>query len=383
MAKSKQYTKEETQKNVLEHSQAKLDFYKNYLWHYLTVLLQDKYTSKVNIYDVFCGTGIYENGGKGSPIIAMDAINAMITKYPDKNISLTINDINETKVNSAKTYIESNYGHISNLLDVYNLDASNMLTLVIDKIKQTKSREKNLIFIDPYGYKEIYKKDILSIMQAGKSEIILFLPISNMYRFSKVALIDEENASFRHLQRFIEDFFEDKSHPIYDGNFEHQLEYIDFIKDALSFQESYYSACYTIQRDTKNYYALFFLTSHLYGLEKILETKWLLDSTSGEGFEQGKEPTLFDEINQSNRKESCLLKFEFILNQMLAEYKTNCEIYKIGLKNGFLPKHVNKILEKNREKLIFDRDIKLKKESFLIGHKYMKINDIRYRVKIK
>ena len=31
---------------------------------------------------------------------------------------------------------------------------------------------------------------------------------------------------------------------------------------------------------------------------------------------------------------------------MLAEYKTNCEIYKIGLKNGFLPKHVNKILEK-------------------------------------
>lgn len=142
----------------------------------------------------------------------------------------------------------------------------------------------------------------------------------------------------RHLDicKDLQKIFEDKNHPIYDGNFEHQLEYIDFIKDALSFQESYYSARYTIQRDTKDYYALFFLTSHLYGLEKILETKWLLDSTSGEGFEQEKEPTLFDEINQSDRKESCLLKFEFILNQMLAEYKTNCEIYKIGLKMVFL-----------------------------------------------
>lgn len=382
MAKIKQYTKEETQKNVLEHSQAKLDFYKNYLWRYLTVLLQDLYTTKVNIYDVFCGTGIYENGGKGSPIIAMDAIKKMIKKYPTKQISLTINDVYEARVGSAKAYIENNYSSICNLLNVYNTDVSEMLKLVIDKISKTKSKEKNLIFIDPYGYKEIYKKDILSIMQAGKSEIILFLPISNMYRFSKIALVDEDNASYQHLQRFIEDFFEDKEHPIYDGNFEHQLQYIDFIKNALSFQ-NIYSASYTIQRDTKNYYALFFLTSHIYGLHQIIETKWKLDEHIGEGFIQAQEKHLFTEDFNLEKHKEHFSKFEENMKIFLKEYRSNKEIYEFTLVQGFRSKHANQLMDKIENNLEFENNFKARKKSFLLGYKYWKENNIRYRVKIK
>ncbi|OHD92895.1 MAG: hypothetical protein A2552_02390 [Sulfuricurvum sp. RIFOXYD2_FULL_44_160] len=383
MAKSKQYTKQETQNNVFEHSQAKLDFYRSYLWRYLTILLSDAYTTKINIFDVFCGVGVYDNGGKGSPIIAMDAIKEMNEKFPTKQVTLTINDLDKARVDFVSTYISEHYRIQRDVLKSHNIDASDMLKAVILHIAKTTSEEKNLVFIDPYGYKEIYKKDILDIMNAGKSEIILFLPISNMYRFSKVALTDEKNASYAHLQRFIADFFEDKSHPILDGNFEHQLEYIKFIKDALSFNNKYYTASYTIQRDTKNYYALFFLTSHIYGLHQIVDTKWKLDENAGQGFSKIQEKHLFSDDFDTDRQEKYFLNFENSLKIFLDEYKSNKQIYEFTLKEGFQPKHANMILEKIKGLLIFENNYKPKARYYLLGFKYWKEQEIRYRVKIK
>lgn len=255
-----------------------------------------------------------------------------------------------------------------------------MIKTVITNIKDTKNDEKNLVFIDPYGYKEIYKNNILDIMKAGKSEIILFLPISNMYRFSKDAIANEENKSYMHLRRFIEEFF-DENHPIYKGAFEHQLEYIDYIKNALCFNDIYFSASYSIQRDTKNYYSLFFVTSHIYGLEKVLETKWKLDALCGEGFEQSKQVGLFDEENKENKKNECLEELKISLLSFLNEYKTNYDIYEFVAKEGFLPIHANKVLEDMRESLSFESDYKPRKNAFLIGYKYYKAKDKRYRVK--
>lgn len=381
MAKIKHHTKKETLSNVFEHSQAKLEFYKNYLWRYLTVLLNDSYTTKINIYDIFCGVGIYDDGGKGSPVIAVEAIKNLQAKYKDKNITLTINDINKGSVEKVKRYIDNNFKNICKI-NSYNCDAKEMFQIVISNIKQSNKNEKNLIFIDPYGYKEIYKNNILDIMNAGKSEIILFLPISNMYRFSKDALCDEENKSYVHLRRFIEEFF-DESHPIYEGKFEHQLEYIEFIKKALCFNDVYFSASYSIQRDTKNYYSLFFVTSHIYGLEKVLETKWKLDALCGEGFEQNKQAGLFDEENKENKKNECFEKLKISLFSFLNEYKINYEIYEFIVKEGFSPSHANKALEEMRESLIFESDYKPRKNAFLVGYKYYKEKDKRYRVKIK
>jgi three-Cys-motif partner protein len=61
-------------KNTLQiHSQAKIEFYEKYLNRYLRILCLSKFIKRINIYDVFCGMGIYEDGGKGSPIVAFEA----------------------------------------------------------------------------------------------------------------------------------------------------------------------------------------------------------------------------------------------------------------------------------------------------------------------
>ena len=55
-----------------EHSRAKVEFYTTYLKRYLRIVNRVSFISQINIYDVFCGMGIYEDGGKGSPIAAFE-----------------------------------------------------------------------------------------------------------------------------------------------------------------------------------------------------------------------------------------------------------------------------------------------------------------------
>jgi len=86
--------KPDAKKVVLPHSQAKLDLYKKYLEHYLRVLSLAQFCTKINLYDIFCGIGLYEDGNVGSPIIAADRIeanNEFLHRHskPVKNISLT------------------------------------------------------------------------------------------------------------------------------------------------------------------------------------------------------------------------------------------------------------------------------------------------------
>jgi len=371
-------TKKETKENIFEHSQAKLEFYENYLKLYLIVLFNDRYTDTINIYDIFCGIGIYEDGNEGSPIIAIKNIEILLEKYT-KNINLIINDIDKSKVNFVERYIYSNHKNRCKV-DAYNLDAIEMLKIVNKKIHISQKNTKNLIFIDPYGYKEIYKEDIFNIMDSKNSEIIIFLPISQMYRFSKSALKDKKNKSYKHLRRFIEDFFE-VGHPIYKETYDNQLQYIEYIKKAFSFNGNYYSASYHIQRQKKDYYALFFITNHIYGLEKILDTKWKLDNLCGKGFKKTKKQiSLFDEMDREEEKENCFNKFKSNLRNFLQKDRTNIDLYEFTLKSGFLPKHTIEILK--TEHLIFDRDIR--KNSFYITYKkYYKEKNIKYKVRIK
>jgi len=369
---------QKTKDNVLEHSQAKLDFYKSYLVRYLTILLNDRFTDIINLYDIFCGIGIYNDGNQGSPIIAMDIIKTLKKKYPNKEITLTINDKDSEKVGFVSTYIKENYQNICNV-EAYCLDAKDMLERVKKSIKQNKNRVKNLVFIDPYGYKEIYKKDINDIMQSKKSEIIIFLPIAQMYRFSNVALNDEENNSYAHLRRFIQDFF-DENHPIYNENMDSQIEYINYIKSALNYENKYFSASYSIQRDNKNYYALFFITNHIYGLDRIIETKWKLDNKCGEGFSKQSETGLFSDYYEEVEKENCLKNLEDSLGVFLSHYRSNTDLYEFSLLLGYMPNQTSEVLKrlKKENKLQFNKE----SQYFYIGWKYFKNNDIKYKVKL-
>lgn len=66
---------------MLIHSEAKVEFFKKYLERYLRILYLAPSVDEINIFDVFCGTGIYDNAKKGSPIVAFDVIKNLRNEY--------------------------------------------------------------------------------------------------------------------------------------------------------------------------------------------------------------------------------------------------------------------------------------------------------------
>lgn len=237
------------------------------------------------------------------------------------------------------------------------LSVAELFPRIIHFFQKQQKQERNIMFIDPYGYKEIHKTDIENFLKNGNTEIILFLPISQMHRFKRVAIVDEENKSYEKLRNFIMEFFE-PHHPLIKGEKISVYKFIDYIKEALSFNQTYFSTSFYIERDKqKNVYALFFITPNIKGFEKILEAKWDMDTSEGRGFKLSVEPSLF-EPSYTN-------EYEVKLEQYIRSgKKTNVDLYHFGLKNEHIPKHTNDILKKWKQlNLLKVFDIETNKEN--------------------
>lgn len=339
--------------NVLPHSQAKLDLYRNYLLHYLRILSQASFCTKINLYDIFCGSGVYDDGKMGSPLIARECIRSNQEWFfkqdkPSKSVTLTINDKQEDKIQRVVQLLESE--KVENCsFKYFNEDADSMLSKVADEVNKFARTERNLVFIDPYGYSKIDKSKIFAVLKNRCSEVILFLPVMQMYRFTGTALTAKEKACYENLRKFIYSFFP-PNHKIHQDGIENILEYINAIKEALTFNGTFYSCSHYIEREKGNYYALFFMTSNIYGLEKMLEVKWRMDPVKGKGFDQKKNLHQMALFSQEFEEQDKRKQLEYLGQLILRESDqknivTNIDIYKLSLINEFLPKHANLVLK--------------------------------------
>jgi three-Cys-motif partner protein len=336
-------------KNILPHTQAKLDLFKGYLEHYLRVLENADFCKQIHLFDIFCGAGLYEDGKRGSPLLTIDCIRNINKEIMNngksiKPITLTVNDFDAEKIENVKS--NADLQGIENCsIEYCNKDANEMLDIVTNRIADYPHDHRNLVFIDPYGYSLISKNRIIQLLRNRCTEIILFLPVMQMYRFTNKALNENEKPQYEPLYKFIMSFFDNQNKVETKTIFE----YIRSIKDALSINHSYFTCSHYIEREKGSYYALFFIGFNIYGLEKMLETKWKLDTAKGRGFNQHKDTMqlcLFEEeMNElDNLREISYLGEILCQNITQKKSLTNVEIYELTLRNEFLPKHANTAL---------------------------------------
>lgn len=342
--------KVDVKKTMQIHSKAKVDFYKTYLERYVAILCQSTYIQHIRIYDVFCGMGIYEDGGKGSPIVAYDTIKNIYEAHNISNnteIELVVNDKSEARIEKVKEYIESNK-HSYCTVRPYNYDINQLLEIIVPEINNTPSDTRNLFFIDPYGYKDIKKDLLLELMKNGYTEVILFLPISHMQRFTNAAIQDEESITqYDPLRDFVYSFFPNTDHPIRQNTVKAK-DYINYVANALKFNDKFFATSYYIERDKANIFALFFMSSNIFGFEKILETKWKLDEEHGGGFrlpEKDQTLDMFAEEFALETKNENARRLRKIIEEALKSPKNNNDIYELVVRNEFLPKHANEVLK--------------------------------------
>lgn len=327
-------SKKDAKKNLLSHSKAKVRLLGEYLNRYLNVICNDGFTERIEVHDLFCGQGIYEDGGEGSPLIILKAINdlnennvAKLKKIP--KIDTFFNDINKNNVQKLKKSIEKNtfhnekYGSISFTVEDYAVKVDELVARL-----NTFKNKKAFIFIDPYEYKHIKISQIQRLLANKKTEVLLWLPTQHMYRF-------EKNATPKVLKDFIEELVPDEEWP----NSQHVWQFLTTLRDRFqqALGDDYYVDNFKIEKDKNTVYSLFFFTSHIRGFEKMLEAKWEIDTEFGVGWHYtGNLPSLFFD-HKTNPLEEKLKSF------LAAGPRTNGEIYLFTLQNGFLPKHTNEI----------------------------------------
>lgn len=292
--------------------------------------------------------GIYEDGGKGSPVVAYDTIKGIYDAHQITNnteITLTVNDISSERINRVCEYINS-HKHSYCSVRPFNLDVGQLFEKILPEIGSTPIDTRNLIFIDPYGYKDIKKELLINLMNNGRTEVILFLPISHMQRFTNAAIQDEDSITqYEPLRHFVYSFFPEEHHPIRQNTVKVK-DYIQYIADALKFGNQHFATSYYIERDKANYFALFFMSSNIFGFEKILETKWKLDEEHGGGFKLPEATgNLFAEEFALEAKTENARKLKGILETALKRPQTNKDIYELVVRNEFLPKHANEVLK--------------------------------------
>ncbi len=340
---------EDARNRMLEHSKAKVELYRRYLSIYLNVLKRVQFINKIYLYDLFAGEGEYGKGEFGSPIESLNCIknHYFANNKHCKGIQFLINDSRYSDIEPGKLKIHrieeiaSTIFQPPNLKIIYNnLDYSQILPLIIQEINNLSANERALIFIDPWGYKEINPKEIKSLFDSRNVEIILFLPISFMYRFSEKALTDDFPEG-KALQLFFKELLGNQK-----PNTLSVHDYINDIKEKfVLLLETKYIATFKIQRDKTNYFCLFFFSHNKKGFQKMIDAKWSVDKESGKGFRLDKTLTLFGE-DELQDYESKL--FNYI---SIEKKRTNQELLDFGYENELLPKHttsaLNKLLEKN------------------------------------
>lgn len=361
----------DTKTNLLDHSEAKVKLLGEYIKRYLNIISNDKYTEIIHVHDLFCGQGLYENGGHGSPLVTLKYIKqtyyTIIEKSPFKRpkINCHFNDIDKLKIEIlSKSIKESSlYYPTFGELNLSSNDYKNEVVKLKERFEKFKN-EKAFVFIDPYGYKELVAKDIKELLgNHKKSEILIWLPIQFMYRFS-----DEGTPPV--LKNFMSELNVENEAK----NTSNVWEFISVLKKGFQkyLGDNFFVDHFSLKKEENTVFCLFFFTSHIKGFEKMLESKWEIDTEEGRGWKySGNAPSLFFE-QKTNELEVSLKSF------IKSEKRFNSDIYDYTLRQGYLTKHATEILsslqKNNQLDVLLSSGEKARKNSFYI--KYFKPTDV-------
>lgn len=337
------------EKGLEDHSKAKIELYKRYLSIYLNIIARVEFIDKIYLYDLFAGEGVYENEEKGSPLVAIQCIkdHYFANGKSCPNTDVYFNDYGQSEIEPDKSKIDRIRSLVQKQFVPPNVKIhytetsySEIIHEVLRNIQKISKSERALLFIDPWGYKEIKPTDLRTLLQNGCTEVLLFLPVYHMYRFADKAI--KEGDKFpggRPLEKFLLTLFRDER-----PNTKSPLLFIDSLSEQFkAFLQIRYTDTFVIERDKGNFFCLFFFTNNKKGYQKMLEAKWAFDENEGKGFMINDNPGqigMFEVVEMNN--------YFFKVKDFLKENIniTNIELFEFGLSNRHLPKHTKMVLDK-------------------------------------
>lgn len=360
-----------TRQTLADHSAAKVRVFSRYLGIYLHILGRVG-IERVHIYDLMCGEGEYADGRQGSALAGLQEVLAYFGNQPAEKLAVryVLNDggtsdmephrykidrVKEKAVQlrfdpAATARLEINY---------FKLPLAEAMAKAIVRVQgMTAHREKALLFIDPWGYKDIHTTDLQAALAGGHSEVLLFLPTEMMYRFASKAYYEDFGGG-QALQNWLTELFPEAL-----PNFADTHAFIRQLRDRLQARlDVPWASHFTLETPNRNTYALFYFTCSRKGLEKMLESQWKEDPDEGTGHRANQTFNLFPPgvmADYPARVEAYLAA---------APNRSNEDLLEFGLREGFLPKHTADVLRSfaGRLQVWEPEGTKLRKNAFYLN----------------
>ena len=336
------------------HSRAKVELFKIYLGTYLNILERADGIDHLKFFDLCAGEGVYADGGKGSPIAIMETIKDHYFSNGQKCIptDVYLNDPGGSEVEPGRMKIARVQEAVDKVFRpktvTVHYGASGYTEILHDvkqQVNKLKSNERAIVFIDPWGYKDIRPDDLVELMRNGRTEVLLFLPTGDMHRFADKSLSDDDFPGGRPLRNFLQALYGSSA-----PDSSTSLAFADsLLKRFRILPDIKFADKFTLERDKGRYFCLYFFTSHPLGLQKMVEAKWAMDEKNGRGFTlPDPQGDLFDGPQHSEYPD--LLKAELFQHSGL----TNGQIKMFGLQQGYLPKHTGDLLKQWKEQGIIE-----------------------------
>jgi len=329
-----------------EHSLAKISLYKRYLAIYLNILANTPFKT-IYLLDLFAGEGRDIDGKACSSIAAVEAIKNHYETASTvcKKIVIFFNDYSNSVIEKDLKKIDrvKKFAEQINLPAQYEITYAaesfeNIVSKVIQRLNKLDNLEKALCFFDPWGYKYSKPQILKDLLANGKTELLLFMPICFMHRFTAKTLKDEDFIEGQHIEEFITELYENDLPEIKNQ--------VAFIKSIQKQFKKYLNVAYVdvlfIEKETNQYFAIYFFSNSKRGFQKMLEAKWSIDEKDGKAFSVNKNQfntDLFENVDYED--------YSYLLYEELKKRNgmTNQEIFDFGLENNHLPKHSKRLLD--------------------------------------
>lgn len=280
--------KSSTSDHLKGHSVAKAELIRDYLKIYLAILEQAKGLRDVYVLDVMCGEGIYKGGRKGTAVQIAETVRHHHFSLESKNsLTIVFNDLGRSKIDSSRLKIDRVRDAVAPIDEAlpdyirFRYSAEEATTVADEWLRRTvplishPSRAKRLFVIDPTGYTQFDIRDVRRLLQYEGTEVFLFLPVPEMYRF--VGSVDLDHALSRLAQWLW------RGEP---PSFRDQSDFRDRLVDQVRgrFGADVYTTPIPLAKSETDQYVLVHATRSLLGLERMVDAKWKLDPAQGGGY---------------------------------------------------------------------------------------------------
>lgn len=315
----------------------KLEIFQKYFETWLPTFVEGKINKPIQVFDLFAGSGYDNNGVPGSPIRTLEVVNEhrRILVGKKKLVSIFLNDSDESKVEQLQKNVDSRVKELS-LQSLVKMKYSSLTFRECLMAEYRKELENgcNLIFIDQNGFKEVDEQVFQFLINLDTTEFMFF--ISSTY-----------------VQRFAEGPEVKKYHPKFDSakiinaprKKVHNVVSTEFEKYVPPHIDSYAVIPFSIMKDDRtNVYGLIFVTRHILGADKFLQTVWEKNAINGnanfdiEEEQRNRQGELFD-ANKLTKIEG--FQSELRRSIMSGAVKNNSDAYYYTLNQGHISKHAS------------------------------------------